>query len=106
MGEPTVSVNPGRPKIEAAAVSPHWVHIPLFRSVSGTLSSVTPTHEAQIAAPPPAPSQPSEGQSKNPSGQLQSPRETIRSKPELGGRQGPDPTRYGDWELRGRCIDF
>jgi hypothetical protein len=25
---------------------------------------------------------------------------------EIGGRQGPDPTRYGDWELRGRCIDF
>jgi hypothetical protein len=25
---------------------------------------------------------------------------------EVGGRQGPDPTRYGDWELRGRCIDF
>jgi hypothetical protein len=25
---------------------------------------------------------------------------------ELGGRVGPDPTRYGDWELRGRCIDF
>jgi hypothetical protein len=25
---------------------------------------------------------------------------------ELGGREGPDPTRYGDWELRGRCIDF
>jgi hypothetical protein len=25
---------------------------------------------------------------------------------EIGGRSGPDPTRYGDWELRGRCIDF
>ncbi len=25
---------------------------------------------------------------------------------ELGGRDGPEPTRYGDWELRGRCIDF
>jgi hypothetical protein len=25
---------------------------------------------------------------------------------EIGGRQGPEPTRYGDWELRGRCIDF
>jgi hypothetical protein len=25
---------------------------------------------------------------------------------ELGGRAGPEPTRYGDWELRGRCIDF
>jgi hypothetical protein len=25
---------------------------------------------------------------------------------EIGGRAGPEPTRFGDWELRGRCIDF
>lgn len=25
---------------------------------------------------------------------------------EIGGPQGPEPTRYGDWEKRGRCIDF
>ncbi|MDC8013055.1 DUF1674 domain-containing protein [Tahibacter soli] len=25
---------------------------------------------------------------------------------EIGGRQGPEPTRYGDWEKNGRCIDF
>jgi hypothetical protein len=25
---------------------------------------------------------------------------------EVGGRTGPEPTRFGDWELRGRCIDF
>jgi len=25
---------------------------------------------------------------------------------EIGGRQGPDPVRYGDWEKNGRCIDF
>jgi hypothetical protein len=25
---------------------------------------------------------------------------------EIGGREGPEPTRYGDWEMRGRCIDF
>ncbi len=25
---------------------------------------------------------------------------------EIGGRPGPDPTRYGDWEKDGRCIDF
>jgi hypothetical protein len=25
---------------------------------------------------------------------------------EIGGRAGPDPTRYGDWEKNGRCIDF
>lgn len=26
--------------------------------------------------------------------------------PEIGGRGGLDPTRYGDWEKNGRCIDF
>ena len=25
---------------------------------------------------------------------------------EIGGRGGPEPTRYGDWEKNGRCIDF
>jgi hypothetical protein len=25
---------------------------------------------------------------------------------EIGGRGGLDPTRYGDWEKAGRCIDF
>ncbi|MFO1407214.1 MAG: DUF1674 domain-containing protein [Steroidobacteraceae bacterium] len=25
---------------------------------------------------------------------------------EIGGRAGPEPTRYGDWEKAGRCIDF
>lgn len=25
---------------------------------------------------------------------------------EHGGPKGPEPTRYGDWERGGRCIDF
>jgi hypothetical protein len=25
---------------------------------------------------------------------------------EIGGPSGPEPTRYGDWEKKGRCIDF
>jgi hypothetical protein len=25
---------------------------------------------------------------------------------EIGGRDGLEPTRYGDWEKNGRCIDF
>jgi hypothetical protein len=33
------------------------------------------------------------------------PRKTEPS-PEHGGRGGLDPTRYGDWEKNGRCIDF
>lgn len=26
--------------------------------------------------------------------------------PELGGRDGPEPVRYGDWEKKGIAIDF
>jgi len=25
---------------------------------------------------------------------------------EIGGPKGPEPTRYGDWEVGGRCSDF
>ncbi|MGH8279801.1 MAG: DUF1674 domain-containing protein [Gammaproteobacteria bacterium] len=25
---------------------------------------------------------------------------------EFGGPKGPEPTRYGDWEKNGQCIDF
>ena len=26
--------------------------------------------------------------------------------PEVGGRDGPEPTRYGDWEKKGLAVDF
>lgn len=26
--------------------------------------------------------------------------------PETGGRGGADPARFGDWEIKGRAIDF
>lgn len=26
--------------------------------------------------------------------------------PELGGRNGPEPVRYGDWEKKGIAVDF
>jgi hypothetical protein len=44
-----------------------------------------------------------------------SPTETVAPVPpdpaeprprEIGGRDGPEPTRFGDWEKAGRCIDF
>lgn len=25
---------------------------------------------------------------------------------EVGGRKGPEPTRYGDWEKKGIAVDF
>jgi hypothetical protein len=31
----------------------------------------------------------------------------VDAEKEIGGRRdGLDPTRYGDWEKNGRCIDF
>lgn len=37
----------------------------------------------------------------------ETPKETPQKPKEIGGRKdGSDPTRYGDWEKNGRCIDF
>lgn len=32
--------------------------------------------------------------------------EALDLPPELGGRDGPEPVRYGDWEKKGIAIDF
>lgn len=32
--------------------------------------------------------------------------EIPRLSEEIGGPRGLEPTRYGDWERKGRCIDF
>jgi hypothetical protein len=51
----------------------------------------------QEKQPEPAPSQTAEPAAQPP----------VQKPPlEIGGRDGPDPTRYGDWEKAGRCIDF
>ena len=42
--------------------------------------------------------EPVRSQSKNPV--------DIQKKKEVGGPKGLEPTRYGDWERKGRCIDF
>jgi len=55
---------------------------------------VTPMFDKPIQIEPPEP--PPEAEQKVPAA---APRE-------VGGRDGPEPTRFGDWELRGRCIDF
>jgi hypothetical protein len=58
---------------------------------SGTLSPVLPNDDNQndIAELPTSP-----------------PAQPAAPPREVGGREGPEPTRFGDWELRGRCIDF
>ena len=32
--------------------------------------------------------------------------EEMALAPELGGRDGPEPVRYGDWEKKGIAVDF
>jgi hypothetical protein len=34
------------------------------------------------------------------------PRKREPQKRELGGRDGPEPVRYGDWEVKGIASDF
>lgn len=46
-------------------------------------------------------------QSPSETGQPDKSRNSSPERPkEYGGRKGPDPVRYGDWEKNGRCIDF
>jgi len=56
------------------------------------------------ATPPPSSSVPLTGRSfGEPSSPLPGANASVR---EIGGPQGPEPTRFGDWEKNGRCIDF
>lgn len=32
--------------------------------------------------------------------------EVKTDKKESGGPKDPEPTRYGDWERKGKCVDF
>jgi hypothetical protein len=39
-------------------------------------------------------------------GELEKSAAELHDQREVGGRGGLEPTRYGDWEKNGRCIDF
>ena len=52
------------------------------------------TKDEKLAAATPAPTQPAQDKRR------------AKPVPETGGPSGPEPTRYGDWERGGRCVDF
>ena len=56
-----------------------------------------------LAMHDPAPAPPTESATSAPDPSAQ---DTARLQREVGGPAGPEPTRYGDWEKAGRCIDF
>jgi hypothetical protein len=65
---------------------------------------------AEFAPVPNAPSElvpPSAPDVKSAAGHVASAVEPKPAVPEeMGGPQGPEPTRFGDWEKNGRCVDF
>jgi hypothetical protein len=77
---------------------------------SGKLSPVTTHLEDQIRIEPtPAPEQGEIAVRRAPAAkaaEAPGPAGGQMTGREIGGREGPEPTRFGDWELRGRCIDF
>lgn len=38
--------------------------------------------------------------------EAKTPAPPVQKSGEQGGPKGPEPTRYGDWEQKGRCTDF
>ncbi|MBI1326796.1 MAG: DUF1674 domain-containing protein [Alphaproteobacteria bacterium] len=45
-------------------------------------------------------------QKKNPEKIKKATPQEVAKPQEHGGRDGPEPTRFGDWELAGKCVDF
>ena len=64
------------------------------------MMKTSPQDHQPVTTPTPSAAEPATAQA--PPG-----RPTQPSLPrEIGGRDGPEPTRFGDWEKAGRCIDF
>ena len=62
--------------------------------MSGALSCRSrPWHDSRMTAPDPKPD-------------TAPPPPSPPPEPEVGGRDGPDPVRYGDWEKGGIAVDF
>jgi len=62
-------------------------------------------HEARPVgdARPEAPARPGAKPAKTAKAEKFSP---VGKTAETGGPSGPEPTRYGDWERKGICVDF
>ncbi len=66
-----------------------------------TRTGAAPGQAAQAAPPAPTPRPTPTGK---PAGEPTG--KPTRKAKEIGGPSGPEPTRYGDWERNGICVDF
>ncbi len=56
--------------------------------------------------PPVPPAQPEPATPAAPPAKPQDAAAKPKLPPEIGGPAGPEPTRFGDWERKGRVTDF
>ena len=73
---------------------------PIWQTCRLKMTMKSSPAEQPVSTPAPAAAEPAAAPS------LPEPPTPPRLPPELGGRDGPEPTRFGDWEKAGRCIDF
>ncbi|WP_127524308.1 succinate dehydrogenase assembly factor 4 [Mesorhizobium sp. Z1-4] len=67
----------------------------------GTETTAAGTGRDKRDLPPAARRALAEAEARRAARKLEQQRET-----EIGGPKGPEPVRYGDWERKGRAIDF
>ncbi|KAF3328598.1 succinate dehydrogenase assembly factor 4 [Carex littledalei] len=79
-----------------------------IRHLSGIPTPSTPPPEASRSAPSEEKEKVESKQREEPSGDGEGEKGVHVNKltGEVGGPRGPEPTRYGDWEQKGRCSDF
>jgi len=61
---------------------------------------------AAMSTPPEAPTDPPGAAAQSPLPPAAAAVAAATPRREVGGPKGPEPTRFGDWEKGGRCIDF
>jgi hypothetical protein len=69
------------------------------QSAESTAAAAHTSDDVRIAAPNPTPAHdhgPADPSAK----------QVVQAPVEIGGPKGPEPTRFGDWERNGRCVDF
>lgn len=75
---------------------------PTTRHIKG----MSETH-AYDAAAEPAPPEEAARRRERADSRTGAPMDPAPQKPgEIGGKDAPEPTRFGDWEVGGRCTDF
>ncbi len=66
-----------------------------------TAHEARPTRDTGPKAPAPAAAEPGKAGKSGAVGKA-----AVGKAKETGGPSGPEPTRYGDWERKGICVDF